>query len=173
MQSRSPSDELDNRSGAPIDEDMALQRAVWRMERVGWIVLCLVVLLSLAGLFSVGPLSTATAASPDGDLVVDYERFLRNGAATDLQVRVITDDDGDVVIRLGASLMGTFTIETLHPHPKEAGSDRSGLVLTFPPAREGAFAIYLSIRPSSTGLVRGEVSLDDGTTVPLSSFIYP
>lgn len=39
----------------PVEEDMALQRRVWRFERIGWYALLLLIGLSLAGLFSKGP----------------------------------------------------------------------------------------------------------------------
>lgn len=41
----------------PVEEDLRLQRRVWRFERIGWVTLLIIVGLTLAGLFSKGPLS--------------------------------------------------------------------------------------------------------------------
>lgn len=44
----------------PIKEDMAFQRATWRAQRIGWLILWLIVVLALLGLFSDGLLSTSS-----------------------------------------------------------------------------------------------------------------
>lgn len=51
----------------PGAEDMSLQRKVWRFQRAGWYVLMAIVILTLLGLFSRGPLSTLEAVSDQGD----------------------------------------------------------------------------------------------------------
>jgi hypothetical protein len=71
----------------PIEEDMRLQRHVWRFERIGWVVLLVVIALTLGGLFSKGPLSSVEVSTPDGNLSVKYERFNRNGAGDDMIIR--------------------------------------------------------------------------------------
>ena len=45
----------------PIQEDMRFQEKLWKLERVGWITLTLVVAITLLGVFGAGPLSQATA----------------------------------------------------------------------------------------------------------------
>ncbi len=55
----------------PVEEDIGFQRKVWRFERIGWYALLLIIVLTLAGVFSKGPLSSKHAVSTDGNLSAD------------------------------------------------------------------------------------------------------
>lgn len=47
-----------------IEEDLRLQHRLWTAERVGWLMVGVLVLAALAGLFGTGPLSLSSVASP-------------------------------------------------------------------------------------------------------------
>ncbi len=82
----SEQDELSDRD-YPIQEDMGFQEKLWKLERAGWVALSLVVAITLLGVFGAGPLSQTHAQTPGGDLDIRYQRFERNGAASQLQVK--------------------------------------------------------------------------------------
>lgn len=67
-----------------LEEDLRLEAGTWRAERVGWLLLGALLLLSLIGVFGEGPLSTSQGRSLDGSAVADFERFARRGGSTDL-----------------------------------------------------------------------------------------
>ena len=130
-------------------------------------------ILAFAGLFSNGPLSEARAVSADGSLQVEYQRFLRHGAESDLRiVAAPATAQGDISIVLDRALADSMSVEYLMPRPQASAGGADGLQLTYAaPEREPAI-LSLKIRPDSFGLVRGRVSFAD-QSVELNQFIYP
>jgi hypothetical protein len=58
-----------------IETDLEFQRRVWRVPRVGWLIIGAAVVAALLGLFGTGPLSRAS--TDGGGLTVEYDRFAR------------------------------------------------------------------------------------------------
>jgi hypothetical protein len=73
-----------------VNEDLTFQRRSWVMQRVGWVVMTLVMLAALVGLFGgAGALGgEAQASSEDAAVSVSYERFLRFMKPTTLQIQL-------------------------------------------------------------------------------------
>src|SRR4051794_40698086 len=71
-----------------IEQDLAYQRREWAFERVGWLLLGLLLLAALVGLLGRGPLSNTTAGDPGGPLRVEYQRFLRHRSTSTLRVHL-------------------------------------------------------------------------------------
>ena len=157
----------------PVLEDMAQQRRAWRFERIGWFGLLLVIALTLAGLFSKGPLSQVTAHTADGALRVQYERFSRNGAQDDLVV-TSTGSPGEMrYLRLGNELLKGVSIEGLHPEPAPLRSEGQDLVIPMRADSQGIATLYLTLRNNGVGLYRGRLALIGGESLAIPKFIYP
>ena len=60
-----------------IDEDMEFQRRSWIVQRIGWAIFALVILLAALGLFGDGILSDTKAGQEEGALWLEYPRFER------------------------------------------------------------------------------------------------
>ncbi|WP_119303784.1 hypothetical protein [Dongia deserti] len=157
----------------PIEEDMQFQRGTWRAERIGWVVLWLIVLLALLGLFSEGPLSMASVESPAGDLRITYGRFERNGAPAELKLAVEPRRAGEVAIRISAPVMEAFTIESVTPKPRTERGIAGGVELLFPVAAGGPLTVHMTMRARSVGVVTGEIGIGENRPARLSQFIYP
>jgi len=156
----------------PIKEDMRLQKQLWKLERFGWIALCGLVAITLLGVFGSGPLSRTEARTPSGELLVDYERFERNGASSQLQVKARAGGDGKVWLSIDGALLERFTIESIHPQPITAESFGTGLRLQFQPDAQGWTTAYFSLHPDGIGPAKSVARLN-GQSVTLSQFIYP
>ena len=77
-----------------IAQDLAFQRREWTIQRVAWAVMALVALAGLLGLFGgAGPLTRAAAGN--GALRLDYARFERKHAPTELRLQVAAGVAGD------------------------------------------------------------------------------
>ena len=164
--------EYDNRS-FPIREDMTLQRATWRFERIGWFVLLVLIGLTLAGLFSTGPLSQVNDQTADGTLEIRYERFSRNGAEDEIIVTAHGAPGQFLRLALGGRLLEGFSIEALNPQPAPLTSDGRDLIIPMLADRKGVATLYLTIRSNGMGLYQGYVRLNDGEHLAVPKFVYP
>jgi hypothetical protein len=151
---------------------MSLQRRLWRVERLGWGALVLLVLLTVLGLFSKGPLSEAEVASADADLRVRFERFERNGAASELVVHARSGADGKVVLGIDGDFLRSFTVESLQPPPLSSRSRGEGAEYLFAADDQGWVTAHFSLRAQRFGVSHSSVSAA-GDTLPIAQFIYP
>lgn len=152
---------------------MDLQRATWWAQRCGWAALGLLVIASLLGIFSQGPLSTASATGAAGRLEITYDRFGRNGAATRVAIVVQNAGAGQTTIAFSKSLMDAFAVDNVHPTPREERSTPQGTEFVFASAGSGPVRVYFDMRPELSGLIRGEISLPQGPPARLTQFTYP
>ncbi|WP_312601946.1 MULTISPECIES: hypothetical protein [Pseudomonas] len=158
----------------PIQEDLCVQKRIWMIERIGWYLLCAIVILTLLGLFSKGPLSHTEIQSPDGELIIVYERFARNGASMPVTIKAKAGADGKATILLDGSLLDSFSVDSLQPEPVESRSYGSGMRLTYLADDRGWVQTHLSLRAQGVGLSRSVVStLTSGPALQLTQFIYP
>jgi len=151
---------------------MALQKRVWRMERLGWFMLAGIVAITLLGLFSTGPFSKITAQTASGDLSAEYQRFERNGASSQFQIRARAGSDGKVWLTLDGDLLQSFMIENIQPQPITSESFNRGFRLQFQPDSEGWAIAYFTIRPNGLGLAKSVASINE-ESIMLTQFIYP
>lgn len=157
----------------PVRENVQLQTRQWRLERVGFLVMLLIIVLCLLGLFSGGPLSQVQQRTASGDLQVDYQRFLRNGATTTLVVTVRSQAGAEALVQFDGELLDSGQIETLVPEPVASASHaRSGVALRVTPNEEGVARLYVGFRSDAVGLYRFRVSAN-GEALDLQHFIYP
>ena len=157
----------------PVEEDMALQRRVWRFERIGWYALLLLIGLSLAGLFSKGPLSNAQARSADGHLWVEYQRFMRNGASDALIIHLQGKPGKPLEVAIEGELLNGFNVEMLQPQPLKASTAGEGVRLWALSDTDGRAALHVTLRSDGVGRFAARVTSANGASVQFSQFIYP
>lgn len=158
----------------PVVEDMPFQRANWAAERVGWCVLVLVVAMALAGVFSIGPVSSHTASDQSGQLAVESGRFQRIDALASIRVSARAAAPAEeLVLRIAPSFLDAFTINAMQPQPFRAEGGAEGLDLAFAAPSGGELIVHLSVRPSRAGLIRTGFALPGRASVDLAYFIYP
>lgn len=165
-------DECADRAG-PVREHMRIQKAHWRIERIGFYVLLLLILATLLGLFSKGPLSHAQDQTVSGSLALDYQRYLRNGATSSLVLMLRGPAGKDLDVQISGDLLEGVTIESMVPAPVTSASyEGSGLALRVRPDAEGRARVHLALRVDGVGLHRSRVSAN-GESLSLHQFIYP
>ncbi|SEI52714.1 hypothetical protein [Pseudomonas sp. NFR16] len=157
----------------PVDEDIALQRRIWRFERVGWYLLLVVVLLTLCGLFSHGMLSSVSTTTPQGDLTVEYERFHRSGAVNAMVIHSRGEPGRQHTLTLSHRMMKGFSVESMQPQPVRSAGTREGLELTLPADAHGESTLYLTWRSDGLGYFKSKIGLEGGGQVSVTQFIYP
>jgi hypothetical protein len=109
------------RQGPEIDEDLDFQRREWRAQRVGWALLSVFLIGATLGVFGGGgPLSSTKARADDGRLRVEYERFVRVGASSEITIETGTalrEGDAGFEVTLGRDYFDAIDIERAVPEP--------------------------------------------------------
>lgn len=153
---------------APFNERM------WKIERVTWGVMAALILLALLGLLGPGPLSDRVAGDRSGPIWVEYERFTRFEAPTELIVHLRPQpDQRQVRVWLARGYCDRIEIESVTPEPTASGITPEGIYYSFDITSDHAAAVAtFQIRPRVTGSLRGEIGAD-GTKLSLDQFAYP
>lgn len=111
------------RGSIQLDEDPDFQRRSWKVQRAGWAAMALSVAASLAGVFGGGPVSRERAESPDKVWSVEYERFVRRAADTELRYLFAAGAVSDPIrLKLDKGYLGKMRLESA-PWPKPRHSN--------------------------------------------------
>lgn len=151
------------------------QHRVAVAQRIGWVVLVLIVLGAIAGLFGPGPLSTVTHTTPSGLVQLEHERFARHIADTSLQLRVRPDpaQPGTAQVWISSEYLSAVQVQGVQPEPDSWTGVGGGVVLAFPVSGQEPITVSLQIRPDEIGLLRGAVGAPGREPVEFWQFGYP
>ena len=157
-----------------LADDISFQERTWRVQRVGWVVMALLVAAALAGAFAWGPLSRAEAQGEG--LRIEYERFERYQAPSEIRVRLTAESvaDGGVVLVLDGNYTERVPLERVDPEPERSAPTVGGHVLYFPVPRDTPpGTVLFQIRPQRVGLVRGQIGIAGAAPVSFTQFVWP
>ncbi|CAH0198484.1 hypothetical protein [Roseomonas sp. CECT 9278] len=131
-----------------VGDDLQAQRRVWRLQRLGWAGMIVVVAASAAGLFGAGgPLAGVSTRGATG-LAVDYEAVVRRSRATTWTIALPPGADTLVLADPATDL---FQPRLVLPRPIDERRVDGGLAMTFHPAAGGRPSVQLSLTPSAPG----------------------
>jgi hypothetical protein len=152
-----------------IEEDLAFQQRDWRVQRVGWIGLALLITAALLGLFGTGPLSDSIIRG-DG-LELRYERFGRFDRLTRLRFELIGETQETTRLSIGRPYLDAVQIEQITPVPARVEARPDRLVYEFP--RHGPTAIIFYVKPDNIGIITGQAQVNKAAPLSFKQFIYP
>ncbi len=160
-----------------LDEDLTFLKRAWKVERVGWIVMALIVLAALLGLFGRGPLSRATAGTTGDPVRLEYERFTRHSSPATLQVHLapkVADNNGTARVWLDREYMQDVNIEDISPEPERMEAGRDGIVYVFRIAHpDRPTRVTFHIQPNGYGSRPGRIGLMGKEPLRFRQFIFP
>lgn len=140
-------------------DDMAFQRREWFVQRLGQLLLALVVLLALLGVLGgSGSLNHTVASSPDRSLSIEYDRVLRQAAPTTLRVTV--GSQGAQWCRISRAWFDRVRIERILPTPIAFVVEGDALVLRFSDALEPGSTVTIDVAPNSPGRLSGWAAVE-------------
>ena len=157
-----------------VDQDLDHARRLWRVQRVGWVVMLLIVLAATLGVFGHGPLAGAQAHT--SSLTVDYDRFARHGAMTSLEAEVApTALRGDTAkLWLSREYLEGVALESVIPEPDRVDTRGDVVLFTFMTTdRSRPVRITFNVRPDAYGSEPARAGIDGGDSVSFRQFIYP
>jgi hypothetical protein len=159
------------RTNAALDRDLRFHHREWLIQRIGWVVVALFLVLALAGLFGGGPLSHARAAGASGS--IEYEHFVRSGTPTDLVVTAATAGARGVNrVEIASGYLAAFRVERITPEPRAVRTMGDRLVYEFAAGAPGA-SISFHIHPQRLWRHRTVVRIDGGAPLEVWQLTYP
>jgi hypothetical protein len=155
---------------------LEFQQRWWRLERVVWAVMTLVLIAALAGAFGRGTLARASAGARGGPLWVEYERLARFRTPTTLQVHLggaaLRGPTTSIVLRGDA--VGRLPVQRVVPQPVTSVPVSDGTLYTFQlAAPTDSATVRFVLEPGRAGRSRATVAATGAPAVALSQFVYP
>ena len=154
----------------PVDEAPRQQRIEWRLQRVAWALLCLLLVAVMLGLLGQGPLAR-TQVHGDGGAVLDQARFGRREAPQTLWLQA-TPATRQLELALDNRLLQQAEIEQVVPQPREVVAGPERTLMRFDADAGRVLVLQLRLRAQQSGWLQGGL-LVDGRPLRLSQFVFP
>jgi hypothetical protein len=154
-----------------IEQQLEVQEASWRLQRIGWVGMVLLLVVALAGGFGRGPWSRARVGAPGG-LEVDYGRFERRTQEARLVVRLGPQPAGLVRLWIDGDYLARQPLQNMLPQPERMALSSGRLILDLRVSGDRP-EIRIDTRPERFGRQRGRLGLLDGPEVAFEQFVYP
>ena len=159
-----------------VHEDLKFERRQWTVERIGWLTMLALIIAALLGAFGRGPLSKRNEQTRDKTLSIEYDRFGRLQAQTDVKLKIAEAalSGRELRLWLDRAYMARFEIKEINPEPEriDLGADRMTLVYRVP-QRERPLSVNLILEPVEFGSVAGAAGVEGKDSVTFSQFVYP
>ncbi len=157
-----------------VDQDLDHARSLWRVQRVGWVVMLLIVIGASLGLFGHGPLADGQARAEG--LTLDYDRFARHGATSSLRAeiepRALRGDT--LTLWMTREYLEGIEIESVIPEPARVVTRGDLVLFTFMTAERSQPArITFNLRPDEYWSEHARAGIAGGEGVSFRQFIYP
>jgi hypothetical protein len=158
-----------------IEQDLAFQKRIWCVQRIGWVLIALILAAALLGLFGSGPLSRAEVSTPDGAVQLSYSRFARALAPMRMRLTVqpglATEDL--VEFSLNRQYLHDIKIEQINPEPDMALAAAEGIRYRFQTTANTPLVAEFYLEAQQFGLVRGQLTVTGQAPLSFWHFVYP
>ncbi len=159
-----------------IEQDTTFEKREWQFQRVGRVVMLLIVAGALLGFFGAGPFSLTEVRDQTGNLTVTYEHYGRRGATTDLVVDIAPAaiSDGKAEVWLSSKYLGEMQVDAVTPSPDQVTIEDDGYIYTFLVDQpEDTVTATFNFTIAGMGSVTGHVGLPDAEPIVLTHFFTP
>ena len=147
--------------------------AAWRAQRVGWWLLGMFVVAAALGVFGNGPASSHRVADPRSQLTLEYERFTRIDAPTQMRVEIAPPAGTQAVeLWLARDYAEHIEMEAISPPPASAAAGREALFYRFRVA-DGPTTITFAYKARKTGGVHAAIGLAGTPGIGFTQWVYP
>ena len=151
-------------------EDLSYHRRNWAVQRAGWLLMALVLLLGLLGVLGDGPLARTERTA--GAFSIRYDRVVRLSAPTTWELRLPAGGEGRVGLTLEGSLLAVIEIDGWSPPPDRVTATSQGQRLAFLTHDTGTATIRFRFTPKRLGRIRTAV-IGGANIIALSMLVLP
>jgi len=137
---------------------------------------CLVVFVAaaLVGAFGDGPASTAVAASADGKLQVEYQRFCRRTAPQVFDITLPTERGSQQVeLTLNRDYLDRVQVVEVRPEPIAVTTQGDGHMRFLTDGSGEPMTVHLHIEAQHAGVQQGLISVPRHGDVRIKQLVYP
>ncbi|HWC14221.1 MAG TPA: hypothetical protein VG929_06470 [Actinomycetota bacterium] len=159
-----------------VEQDTTFEKREWNFQRVGRVLMSLIVVAALLGFFGAGPLSLTEVRDDTGNLSLAYEHFGRRGSTTELVVDVAPAAiaNGKAEVWLSSHYLGEMQVESVTPAPDQVTIQDDGYVYTFLVDQpEDAVTATFTFTIDAMGTVTGHAGLAGAEPIELDHFFTP
>jgi len=149
-----------------IDEEIHLQKKGWIVQRVGWVLLFLFILLAVLGLFGEGPLSKRTITT--GTIKTEYERFGRHEHETPIKFE--SKNENITVVAVPQQYLKEFKLSKVVPEPESQVASEGYINYAF--KGENNYNVTFYFDPLEFGNAGGTIRVN-AYNIPFNQTIYP
>jgi hypothetical protein len=153
-----------------IDENFEHHVRMWRIKRVCWGVMALLIAAALIGFLGPGPYSETSAQGPAG-LHIEYQRIARYHAPAHFNLKVPGGKD-DLEISVPAKFVKEIELEHIDPEPKEMRLSGEKHTWIFP-RQESSSEVMIHYRPQAFGKKQINVDVKGAGTLEIQQFVMP
>jgi hypothetical protein len=153
-------------------DNLACLRREWLAERLAQVLGAALLIAGVLGLFGRGPLTWVKATSDDGSLTVDYYSAERYESDSELRLTVHQPAAEMVRLKIDRAFLDVTTPNGIWPPPLKTETIGNSLVCTFQ-LGTGKQEVVYHYQHETYGVVKYQVSVDEGEPVYVSQFVFP
>jgi len=157
-----------------VGEDLDFQERWWKFENVVWSIFAVLLVMDLLGVFGRGVLAKAQASTPDGALLVKYERIERTLTPSVMRIdfQPGAAHAGVYKLYVSASVIQELGNQRIAPEPQVSAVGDGGYVYTFPALGQPA-SVSLSLEPASPGIYHFTLRVPGGQSLERTIVVVP
>jgi hypothetical protein len=166
-------------AGLQIDEDPQFQERMWRIERMGWWAIGVILLAATAGLFGHGLASRATVEITDpareaGSLTLEFERFARAHSESQFIVSrpAGPPEGGTWSLWLSGNYLAGVEVLRITPDPASQEPVSDGVRYQYRIQDEPQTVIF-RFKPERGGSLSGSLRVNDGPPTAFRQWLFP
>jgi hypothetical protein len=160
--------------GLELQSDPTYEEREWIAQRIGWVVMCVLALASLAGVLGPGPLSEREEGHEGAALHVKYQRFGRYQAPAKIQIFCRPGGAAEQFeLSLAREFVEAIEITEISPEPEEVSTKGKYYLYRFKRADGDDHLVTFRLKAEKFGAVQSEVTLDTKDSVRMRMFFWP
>lgn len=159
-----------------INQDLDFSQREWIVERVGWVVMALLVLAGLLGLLGRGPLTDKVARDANQQAWVEYYSIDHADAASELRLHIepgVVPAD-QMRLTLNSAYLDRIEVESIEPEPAAQQLTGEGVAFVFAltePGRPVDLTVHYHF--VEYGRAAATLAIEGGPQLSFSQFVLP
>ncbi len=160
--------------GLESPSHLAFQKLEWRVQRIAWVVMALIIAATLVGAFGDGALARSRAGGAANGLFLRYDRIARHHALTSLDFLIMSPPArGETRLWIARDFLDAQRLLTITPEPSAQDVSGRRIEYVFKTSGGAPFSIRFDVEPNALWSHTGSAGVGDGQPIAFSQFVLP